>query len=319
MPTARHALGGVAIFAFAFGTAPAFGAEDCTLTKVSEMQLAFDAGGRPLVPVALNGRERYLLVDTGGVYGTLDRATADALGLESRSGGMSLMNIAGETSDEFVIVDAFQFGDLHLYDRPFVIQPGSERGDSEIHPVGTIAPDILADHDINFDFGSNVLDIFLQNRCEGRVLLQAPRAVVPFELDNGFHITFPIVLDGVELTALLDTGASGSTLNRVVAEREFGLDFSGEDAVQIGVLGEDNEEVYRHTFGEMRLGEIEVREPTLTVLPDLMVSGLGRFFGATRLPEIIVGMSVLSDMHIYIAYGERKLYIAEAGGPYAAE
>ena len=69
----------------------------------------------------------------------------------------------------------------------------------------------------------------------------------------------------------------------------------------------------------MSFGGIDVREPTLTVLPDLMVGGLGRFLGATRLPEIIIGMSILSGLHVYIAYGERKLYITEADGPAPAQ
>ncbi len=62
---------------------------------------------------------------------------------------------------------------------------------------------------------------------------------------------------------------------------------------------------------------IEIREPTLDVLPDLMGTGLGTLFGwrtSTSLPYVIVGMSILSHLHVYIAYGEERLYITEAGG-----
>lgn len=299
---------------FALGAVPAHAAEDCRLTKISEIPLAFDAWGRPLVDVSLNGEERLLLVDTGGVYGMLERATADALGLRTYRGAVSLMNVEGVTSNDVATVREVRLGALLARDRPFVIDPGDDGTDSAIHPVGVIAPDILANYDIDFDFANNVMNIFRQDRCEGQVVYWHPDsiAIIPFELDQGSHITFEITLDGIQLTAMLDTGAASSVINRVIDERRFGLDFSSGNFEAIGTLGDSDERVYRHTFEKISFEGIEINRPVLNVLPDLMTTGFNRFLGVTRLPEVIIGMPLLAELHVYIAYGERKLYITAA-------
>ncbi len=306
-------------FAMAMSAVPLYAAEECTLSNVSTIELSYDAVGRPLIPMTLNDLERYFLIDTGGVYSTHYSELAEVLDLRLRRAGGSIIGVTGESSNNYVTVDEFRVGTVRGRDRPFMIEPGDQGGGSEIRRVGTIGPDILARYDIDLDFGSSKVNMFSQDHCEGQVIYWQPKtiAIIPFELDRGGHITFPILLDGVELTAIMDTGAATSTLNQNVGERELGLDFSSAENELIGTLGEDNDEVYRRKFQSLSMAGIEIREPTLDVLPDLMGTGLGTLFGwrtSTSLPDVIVGMSILSHLHVYIAYGEERLYITEAGG-----
>ena len=227
------------------------------------------------------------------------------------------MGVTGERSDDYVTIEEFQMGMVRGEDRPFMISPGDLGADSEIRSIGTIAPDILRHFDIDFDFGSSKFNMFSQDHCEGAVIYWQPKviAIIPFELAYSGHITFPVKLDGVELTAILDTGAVSSTLNLDVAEDKLGLDFSTDERQQIGTLGDDDDGVFLHKFQFLSMEGIEISEPTLTVLPDLMSSNSRRFFGHTpsvQLPDMIVGMSVLAQLHVYIAYGEERLYITEA-------
>jgi predicted aspartyl protease len=294
--------------------ATAHAAEECSLTKISEIELAFDGQGRPLIPVTLGDRSRFLMVDTGGYIGTLNRAAAEAMGLETQRGQIGVIDVEGQVSNDFVVIDEMRIGNLRATDRPFIVDPGAPGFDSEIRYVGTIAPDILKFYDVDFDFGANVMNFFRQDHCEGQVIYWHPQviAIIPFEIDTTGHIKFDITLDGIELEATLDTGASYNVLNQVIAERRFDLEFSPDAPEAIGSLGNTKEIVYRHTFETLSLEGVEISRPTMNVLPDLWVSGLSRVFGGTRLPQAILGMPVLSQLHLYIAYGEKRLYVTAA-------
>jgi hypothetical protein len=198
-----------------------------------------------------------------------------------------------------------------------MIYPGDPGEDRITRAIGLLSPDVFVNYDLDLDFGSDKLNFFQQDHCDGAVIYWQPSAiaVIPFELNSSNHIRFPVALDGIPLTAVLDTGAYHTVLNRNVAERELGLDFAAEGTEQVGVLGDDGDEIYSRQFQSLSVEGIEVSNPTLDILPDLWASGLRSFFGmptAGDLPDVIVGMSALSQLHVDIAYGEKKLYITEA-------
>ncbi len=286
----RNAIFGLIPFAMAMNVYPVHAAEECSLSKLTTIELNYDVVGRPIIPVTLDNFERYLLIDTGGAYSTIDSAPAEAFGLRTRRANATIMGVTGERSSNFVTVEEFRMGTVRGEDRPFMISPGDPGADSEIRSIGTISPDILQRFDVDFDFGSSIFNMFSQDHCEGTVIYWQPKliAIIPFELASSGHITFPVTLDGVELIAILDTGAAQSTINLDVAEDELGLDFSSEENQQVGTLGDDGDAVFLHEFQLLRMEGIEIAEPTLTVLPDLMSSNISKFFGlrsGIRLPE----------------------------------
>jgi len=70
---------------------------------------------------------------------------------------------------------------------------------------------------------------------------------------------------------------------------------------------------------------VTISNPMITLMPD-MLSGVnpgtprtGSIIRDERagLPDLILGMDILSEMHVYIGYKERKLYIT-AGNPQPA-
>lgn len=263
--------GGLLTLSLMLGTAPASAAEECSLKLVTSLDLSYDVLGRPIVPVTLNGYQRYLLVDTGGADSTLDENPAINLGLQRRRGNRIITNVAGERSDLFVVVEEFILGGLHARDRPFMISAGSSGEDRTTRAIGLLAPDAYVNYDLDLDFGSDKLNIFQQDHCEGAVVYWHPSAiaVIPFELDRNNHIRFPVTLDGVPLTAILDTGAYNTTLNKNIAEQEFGLNFAADEIEQVGVLGENRDEIYSRQFQELSFEGIEISSPTLNILPDL--------------------------------------------------
>ena len=72
----------------------------------------------------------------------------------------------------------------------------------------------------------------------------------------------------------------------------------------------------------MSFGGITVEQPTILILPDVMNRDAERSRTARdrtkrhnadiRLPELSLGMNVLKDLRLYIAFSEQALYLAPA-------
>jgi hypothetical protein len=127
-------------------------------------------------------------------------------------------------------------------------------------------------------------------------------------------------LDGRRVNAMLDTGAAITVLNLDIARRTFRVDVNAPDVEKVGEIGRSQTSVYRKQFKTIAFEGVTVTNPMITMYPDLMG---GSSLGETRtgsmirdarsgLPDVILGMNVLSEMHVYIASKERKLYITAA-------
>jgi hypothetical protein len=188
---------------------------------------------------------------------------------------------------------------------------------------GILAGEFLKQYDADFDFGAGKLNLFLQDHCAGQVVYWTPPAVavVPFGLDASNHITFRVELDGKRLDAMLDTGATSSVLNLNDARRSFGVDVKSPDVEKIGELvGGFTANIYRRRFKSLAFEGVSISNPVLVLMPDLMTGtsvaapkkGSLISEGRKGLPSLILGMSTLAQMHVYIAYKERKLYITDS-------
>jgi lipoprotein NlpI len=125
--------------------------------------------------------------------------------------------------------------------------------------------------------------------------------VVPFAGEAGNN-TVKVILDGRELNALIDTGASLSLLSHDVAKRLFGLEPGSpglEEGGPITVLSGVQLKTYRAQFQSLDLGGVLFRNVPMAI---------------TQVPvaDLVLGMHELRYMHLYVAYSEKKLYITEA-------
>jgi len=83
--------------------------------------------------------------------------------------------------------------------------------------------------------------------------------------------------------------------------------------------------IYRHRFASLSFGGVTVANPMIDVIRDLAERMGPRTVTGTRvpdvqeeLPDLLIGMDILRHLHLYIAYGEQKLYITPASAPAAA-
>jgi predicted aspartyl protease len=280
------------------------------------------------VPVALQGQQKYMLLDTGGGLSEITQGTVDSLGLSTHKSTIREFDVSGNYVDHVAVVPSFQIGTLSGQNVEFMVK--SQIGPNNTEIAGLLAPNILRFYDLSADFGENKLTLLSQDHCEGKVIYWPATAVAVVSMTTirmSGHITVPVMLDGQRLNAEIDTGASNTVLNLTIAEGNFGLDAKGSDMRPVTRLHNRNGDVvYRHTFKSLDFNGVAVSNPSIDIVPDLVEGQLRQTPTGTRLqdsdveqklPDLLIGADVLRHLHVYFAYKEQKLYITPTSVPEA--
>jgi hypothetical protein len=144
------------------------------------------------------------------------------------------------------------------------------------------------------------------------------------------HIVVPVTVDGHAMTAIIDTGASTSIIRLDMARYAFGIPLDSADLKVVGHIGSDeNAFIYSYPFKTLSFEGITVTNPAIRILTDIVNKNAAHDGNSGRqtgdrtksayadltLPQVIIGMDVLSRLHPYLALGERRLYLTEATTP----
>jgi predicted aspartyl protease len=305
---------------FAALSSSAIAAEGCgPLRIVNKVQMQ-RIGPRDIIPLKINDSDQQFLFDTGGVTTMIGRKTAEELKLPIRQGDVEFYDATGNRSRDQATVSQFTLGYLRGKDFIFPVAPMERLS-------GIFSLNFMLPYDVDVDFGTDMLNFFDKDHCPGGVLYwkASAVAVLPITLEDG-HLTVPATLDGRTYKAIIDTGADDSTLRMDIAQRSYDLVMGSPDTPESDILnGEKDLKVYSHIFKSLTFGDITVNNPHMSIIPDA-VKRKGDTAQQTgnraRLvrdeivgPEMIIGMNVLRRLHIYMAFGERKMYISPASAP----
>ena len=310
-------------------------------------------GDADIVPVVIGGKPRSFLLDTGGYLSQISRPLAESLHLPIQQGGQELYDAVGNISRDQTSVPEFALGELTDKDVFLMVSPGLGVGQTK-GIDGLLAPDRLTHYDAELDFSSDTLNLFSPDHCPGHVVYwPAPAvAVVPISLEQmrfsrdhretnilqevpveapvpdkeGLHLFVPVMLDGHQIKALIDTGATSTALRIDVARELYGLTMGSADTPAKGDLnGQAGLKIYSHLFKSLSFGDVSVSNPRLSIIPNAM----GRNVDLTPLvgdrtkterdlvnePDMIIGMDVLRRLRIYFAFREGKMYVSPASAP----
>lgn len=325
-------------FAIALGTAfllapGAASAEDCATPRLLNSLPMEPAGthGEAVVPITLNGVEKKFLLDSGGgMANYISPAVAQELKL-TQFPSREAMDLHGNASRSAVVVDHVRFGTVEASHVYFQVSPNlSYDGLLSVGALTIQDPRArrwaLMDHvDVDMDFGAMRLNLFSVDHCGGGVVYWPHQslAIVPVRMVEG-HIEFPAALDGHEIQAAIDTGASWTNLDKDWAQDHVGFSPDGPQsavAKDAGLPKDDpGHQVYFRSYSTLSFEGIAIENP-LVVVRSLKFSGwndpVSLASRARHLfddinrhdPDIIIGMEVLRHLHLYYAAGEHKLYI----------
>ena len=301
--TKRTALAAFSFAAILSGPALA----DCKpLSRIAALDLVPGADRLSVfVPVTIQGKSKLMLLDTGVASTELTQEAVSELSLYSRRGIQVQYDTAGQRSN--TVADAsLALGSLRVDQLTLNVASQRNLFSDTTHVVGVLATEILSHYDLDIDFPANKLGIMSPDHCEGKVIYwNAPTvAVAPIQVIDSGHIIFPVTVDGKTVNALLDTGASGTS----IAAAEFD---------------------YGHTFKSLGFDGIAVNNPRVEIVPAITQDFLGRAPAGSPVAPIhsearpdvqwsmVLGMNVLRHFHFYIAYQEKKIYITPTEQPAA--
>lgn len=286
--------------------APARAEEDCRLKRIVSLDML--PGYDPLVVVenAIGDAPLHMMVDTGGYVTSLTEDSAAKLDLRPVVYPESALIMYGGISlRRFVTVSDYRIGRLKAGSLSYPLLPSGS-----LPPTvdGILAPDFLARFDLDFDFAAGKFNMFSRDHCEGRVGYWTNQTLEPIPIirsDDGVHIYTYVELDGKRVKALIDTGASKTVMSMESARYIYGI--SSDDPQLKPVDGPNGiAKAARYPFKKMKFGTVEVNNPNIT-----LVSDRDSYIGGME-KTVILGMSVLRHLHIYIAYGEKNMYVTTA-------
>jgi hypothetical protein len=293
----------------------------CTkkLTMVNEIQMESKGAGPSSVPVEINGAKHNLTFATAGTATQITEETATALGLTITNGSeVALFDNEGRVSDNQVTVAKFTMGTLEGTNMKIPVSPSGGRGGSG-SGSGLFSLNHMLPYDVDVDFGTDKLRFFDQDHCPGGVLYW-PATVVgvaPITIDGG-RVTIPVEVDGKPLRGVIDSTANENLSVKVaVAEKMLGLTLG---AANTPATSPGN---YSHTFASFRIGTLGLRNQAAEIVSNgASERGQGTAGSAANRaeaaqaalanPEVKIGMGLLRKLHLYMAFGEKKLYITPA-------
>lgn len=282
-------------------------AGDCALSRITEMPMTPDADGSPLVTILMDGQPRKVLLDTGGFWSLIDPTVAQSykVGASDIYGQLGLNGIP---LTKMAHVPSVQLGIMKFSRADFFVAPSGYLGMD-----ATLGANWLMAFDVEIDPVKSTVSLLSPKHCPGQVIYWPHQdlAEIPIEINKREkRITIPLILNGHEIRALIDTGSSDTVLNAETAERLFGL--TGQSPGMELLSSQFNEygtkrEMFRYQFQSVTMGDVTFNHPWLHVAP-MSEHGI----------DIILGMHQLRGLHLYFAYDEEKLYVTSARGDLAA-
>lgn len=317
----------------ALAVTPALAAEPppaCGPLKLfNEVQLqSLDDGLRPMIPVRVNGHDELFIFDTGNGVTAISQLAAKDLGIATGNDGQHLSADAyGNVSSLFAKVDQFEFGKRK---HGAVRMPVWPQTNTQMR--GSFGLDFMLHYDADIDFGTGRFRVFERDHCPGQVVYWQTQAVgvVPITIAAS-HLMVPVELDGHKLDAIIDTGSEYSVMPRQIAQDVFGLTEGAPGTEFVSELSDGKRTVQKksfvHTFASLNFGDIQSKNTRILVKPDFISTDnpflshyeiYQRKMDGFRMPDLIIGMNVLRRLHIYMAFGESRLYVSPASAPGAA-
>ncbi|MBI3677940.1 MAG: aspartyl protease family protein [Proteobacteria bacterium] len=291
---------------FLVSLGPASAVEQCDLKQAASLDMNTEPGGTISVPVTINNLPVLMLADTGSIESSITEDIADQLALRRSPAFLPMEMAGGVLFTQQAQADSFRIGTLNAAQFKLYVVPRGILGNNY---SGLLGPDIMSNYDIEIDFAGSKFNIFSQDHCPGRVVYwtRGGYAEVPMTVDTDWHITVPVKLDGADLNAVVDTGAEHTFMTMATAKRVLGItenDPRIEKLESISLNGAKRTDAFRYPFQSLTFKDISVQNPNVVIVQD---SGMKE-----GMPDIVLGVSVLRQLHVYIAYKEQKLYLTAA-------
>jgi predicted aspartyl protease len=297
---------GIAGGARADGPPPQAPMQSCSLPMLASLDVTTTPEGMIVLPATIDGHKGGFLVDTGGLAGILGWGTAKQLSHSPYVSDVSGVLTGGATIGSGVTVERFELGPLTFEKVGFLIAPDRMLDGNQ---MGVLQPHAITNINYEIDFVKGKLNLFRQRACPDRDVYwtKAAYARVPMDVNYRGHMRIQAMLDGKPLSVLIDTGAQNSVMSLKTARKIFGIDEKNPALKPLGHITVNNvteASSYRYPFGALTFDGFAIEHPNIVIL-DAGESD-------SEEAEMVVGIGVLRQFHLFIAYDENALYLTPA-------
>jgi predicted aspartyl protease len=292
----------------------------CQLLQEGELQVTMH-GFTPLIPASIDGHAVEMLVDTGAAKSIIWRSKVQELGLRITSSRVKFYGAGGADAAGNVLVHDFGLAGETAHN---VSLYATGRGKSFADSAGILGEDVLSRWDLEFDLSAGKIRLFKPKNCEGDQVAYWTTDYYMTNLVNGAAGTnwleAKVSLDGHQIIALFDTGATLSTVSSkallntgikaetppVAAEATRGLvNRPIETAIAVFprlTVGQESVENAKLRIADLFRENTEVK--TGSMIPRKVVAT----------PDLIIGADFFMAHRIYVARSQGKIYFTYKGG-----
>jgi len=283
----------------------------CTYVEVADMPLKY--AGPSLVPAVdgvIDGAPAVMLVDTGAFDTQLTMNAVLKRDLIMHMTGRYVEGIGGSSRLYAARIGDFSIGPVKSQRKRLDLYVIGETSFTPAFDALVGAP-FLLQADLEFDLRAKHMKFFRSQNCDRDSNLaywKEESVAVPFEFTRSTSPNphFTVLVNGKELDAFIDTGASSSFLTLRGAKR-LGIDVKSADVTRLadsGGIGSERAANWSAPVQSVQIGGETIRDVRLGVV-DVQSEVQG---------ELLLGQDFLRAHRVLFAMSQRKVYIAYLGG-----
>ncbi|HUB49013.1 MAG TPA: retropepsin-like aspartic protease [Acetobacteraceae bacterium] len=245
--------------------------------------------GRLTVPLVVNGIPATFVLDTGAQRALVTPQAVRRLDLAlDQWVATTMRGVGGIVEHPDADPRSMTLGGMTLRQATLARDMSLTVGDlpgmgADMAVDGLLGRDFLSMFDLEFDMVARRLTLYDVRECSGRFLpwtsrYQAVAAAAPMQ----HAMVLPIALNGVRLTALLDTGASSSlvTLPGMIRLGLTQQALAGDPAATVRGIGRQAPAMHQHRFASLQVGGETIPQPLVWVAPVRVVPIVDALLGA---------------------------------------
>jgi clan AA aspartic protease (TIGR02281 family) len=280
----------------------------CVYVELAKLPIKYaGAGLAPTIPGTVNGKPARMLADTGADILAMTRGFADKLGAKLEATDGRLVGVGGITSVYRAQIEEMTVGPTRAgrTAMPVIGATGVEPSfDVIVGAPFLMQADLeiaLGNRELTFYRPQDCKDSFLGDRTGGDV------SVIPYSWrwGRGPNPYFTIEVNGQEIVAMIDTGAS-STLIELRAAKRLGLKLDAPGVVKlddITGIGAHTAPHWSARFDTLAIGDEIIKNVRIGVMETPTKHDF----------DMLLGRDFLRQHRVLFARSQKKLYISYTG------
>ena len=283
----------------------------CRYAPVATLQLR-GAGDiwQPTVDGTINGMPAVMLFDTGAQASSLLKDSADKFGLSLIQGRGYSTGVGGVSTNYIAEVKDFSVGDARSGKVRLRVLGNTGR---RMPFDAIVGADFALQMDLEISLAEGEIKFYRASGCDDTFLAywSADAMEVPFGGTDTGHPNprFIVEVNGTKMEAVLDTGASNTSMTRAAAERA-GIRVGDANVLKAGSavgIGDKRIDIWQ-VEADFTIGSETIRNANLSIR-DHPPQG-----NNVGMPDMLIGADFLRAHRVLISMSQRRMYVSYLGG-----